>query len=350
MRPVLAFASLLAAPAFGLTPASALTPVERKDVVDGFGAVFCASEAAPSALPLSLWEKGITDAQIEGRALVRRLGREASVQMAERKARTLARMRRYLGYAHGTCTDGRAWAIGLPAPEPLVRQGDELLLPQAALREACESWRVDFARNAGGDAEQLHAAAGKVSLKGLDDGVVSLTCQPHAPGWRGPVEWHMSPVGKAPGTLPPKPEALTVGKSAEEGLIAWVNRIRTAAKLPPLAPRDELTREADMLAIDPSLTHNRKLLRKATEALASQKLRLIGEDRVKGRDTSEMAWLLWHSPRHRALLLDKKATGIGIALRKAGDGELAVLVVAAHDATLVGRSDNGARPDPVRRR
>jgi hypothetical protein len=350
MRPVLAFASLLAAPAFGLTSASALTPVERKDVVEGFGAVFCASEAAPSALPLSLWEKSITDAQIEGRTLVRRLSPEASAKVAERKARTLARMRRYLGYAHGLCADGRAWAIALPAPAPLVRQGDELVLPQAALRGACESWRVDFAKNAGGDAERLHATAGKVSLKGLGDGIVSVTCQPHAPGWRGPVEWHMSPLGKAPSALPPEAEALGVGKSAEEGLIAWVNRIRAAGKLPPLAPRDELTREADMLAIDSSLTHNRKLLRKATEALASQKLRLIGEDRVKGRDTSEMAWLLWHSPRHRALLLDRKATCIGIALRKAQGGDLAVLVVADHDPTLVGRNDKRAKPESATKR
>lgn len=350
MRPVLALASLLAAPAFGLAPASSLTPVERKDVAHGFGAVFCASEAAPSALPHALWEQGITDAQIEGRALVRRLGGEAGARVAERKARSLARMRRYLGYAHGTCPDGRAWAIALPAPAPLVRQGDELVLPQAALREACESWRVDFARNAGGGAERLHAAAGKVSLKGLGDGIVSVTCQAHAPGWRGPVEWHMSPVGKAPAALPPEAEALEVGKSADESLIAWVNRIRAAGKLPPLAPRDELTREADMLAIDPSLTHNRKLLRKATEALASQKLRLIGEDRVKGRDTSEMAWLLWHSPRHRALLLDRKATGIGIALRKAQGGDLAVLIVADHDATLVGRNEKLTKPESATKR
>jgi hypothetical protein len=85
----------------------------------------------------------------------------------------------------------------------------------------------------------------------------------------------------------------------------------------------------NILAVDGSLSHDRLLLKKTAALLEdTAKLRLIGEDRVKGKDAHAMAWLWWNSPRHRSLILNTEATAAGLAARGLGEEQLAVLAVA----------------------
>lgn len=109
-------------------------------------------------------------------------------------------------------------------------------------------------------------------------------------------------------------------------LMSWINAVRRAESLKPVVFKNSLNDEASVLAIDPTLTHNRAMLRKVGDSLDAGNVRLIGEDRVKGRTAEVMAWLLWNSPRHRALLLDKSATVAGLAVKDLRDETLVVLV------------------------
>lgn len=324
-------------------PAIALTPVERKDIADSLGPALCTSPTVPSALPLGLWEKGISDAQIEGRLLEQRFSVEINLSQAQRKAKSLARMRRYQGYAYGTCSDGRAWALALPAPAPLERTGEKLAVPALALHETCESWRVDYARNNGGTSVPLRSHGGTIDIKTLEPGVVSVSCQPRKPRWQGPAQWYLTPIGLAPSAEVPGAESLKNGQTSEAGLIAWINQVRSQNQRRPLVVHADLTSEAGILAIDPSLTHNRKMLTAASTTLAGQKLRFLGENRVKGRDLHEMAWLLWYSPRHRSLLLNEEARWLGVTLRNTREGKLAVIVIGSDATTRIGKNlkENG---------
>ena len=331
MRLVLACLWLLGLPAFGLTP------VERKDIADRIGTILCAGTDSPSALPLALWDRGLSDAQIEGRLLERRFGQEPNLLSAQRKARSIAQMRRYQGYAYGKCHDGRAWALALPAPSPIRRQDTTLHIPVSALTSGCETWRIDYAQNSGGDSIRLEHLTDKIDTKTLAPGILSVSCQPRKPSWQGPVQWFLTPIGAPPSANVPSEEILRTGKNAEKGIIAWINHLRVKLKRAVLVSRIELIHEAGILAIDRSLTHNRKLLRAASSNLSSQNLNFLGENRVKGRNVQEIAWLLWHSPRHRDLLLHKDARLIGITMRKTPQGHLAVIVVGTHDNARIGK-------------
>src|SRR5688572_9449011 len=82
------------------TPAKSAAALKaRTDVGAAFGEAACAGTLTES--PLKAWGAGVYDAQIEGRKLEGLGGKLATPEAAERRARSLARVRRYLGYAHG---------------------------------------------------------------------------------------------------------------------------------------------------------------------------------------------------------------------------------------------------------
>lgn len=311
-----------------------ISAVARPDVSARLGALTCAE--APDNRPIGAWAVGVFDAQIDGRKAEIRAGRSPTEEELARKAHALAQTRGYQGFAHGLCADGTGWAAAMPAPEPLNILKDGTISLPTALDTACESYRVDFAATAG-DAPRALGAPKTIDPKTLGDGVVSVTCQPPKPRFQGPVLWFLAPVGKGPATELPAAAALAEGRGTEEQLIAWVNAVRRGEALKPLVFTKEMRGEASILAIDPTLTHNRAMLRKVGESLASGSVRLIGEDRVKGRDAAAMAWLLWASPRHRDLLLDKKATVAGIATVVTRGETLAVLLVGEDEPLKTAR-------------
>lgn len=299
----------------------------RRDVVEGFGKIAC-DPSGPSAA--KAWAAGIYDAQVEGRKLEPLAGQAVSSDDALRKGKTLAKIRGFGGYAGGLCADGSGWAAAFPAAAPLGRLDAKgrMQLPQQALKHQCESFRVDYAaRDTGAPRELLDVVA--LPLDHLAVGSISVTCQPKSPRWQGPVLWFLLPVGDGPGAVPPEADALVSGADPTASLTTWLNRVRVKEGLLPLESLATLAAEAGVLAVDGDLSHNRELLRKVAGQLAADKLKLIGEDRVRATDAVQMAWLLWNSPRHRGLLLNKEASAVGIALRQLGPEQLAVLITAA---------------------
>ena len=322
---------LVAAPAFAAPPPSSKHDAItwRADVTRMFGGIACAD--AQDDRPMAAWKAGLFDAQLDGRRADLGAGRAPTLDELSRKGHALARVRRYLGYAAGLCKDGSGWALALPAPAPLVIDAKGKISIPKVIASLCESFRVDFAPAGGGAPRELGSIL-SVEPKGLGDGVLGVTCQPPRPRFQGPVLWYLAPIGRGPENAVPAAAALAAaaGQDPAAGqaarLMSWVNAIRRAETLRPLAFKKEINEEASVLAIDPTLMHDRAMLKKVGASLEDVNVRLVGEDRVKGQSVDAMAWLLWNSPRHRDLLLNKTATSAGIAMRTQGGQTLAILV------------------------
>ena len=337
------FGSAVVATLCGASPAptASAPPQWRQDLGPAFGATVCAGEVAGK--PFAAWAAQAYDAQIEGHVVASRSGHAVALDQLGTRARSLAALRYMAGYSFGLCEGGqRGWIAVVPAPKPLVLGQEQVALPVLELERLCSSYRVDFAARDGGAAGGLRSVvinSGIVSVKGMGDGVLSLSCQPRTPRWQGPVLWYLAPVGQGPEMAPPDAESFAVS-SAASALVPWLQRLRAKQGLVPLASSDQLSEAAANLVADASLVHNRQLLQKAAAAAKVNDILLLGEDRVRAHDVASMAWLLWNSPRHRQLLLNNDANAIGLASRAIDDDQLAVIVVGKGQAlnTSVGTS------------
>lgn len=318
-------ASLAALPAFGKTDA------KKRDLGADFSTAVC--DASLGGLPTKAWTLQVFDAQVEGRRITPMGGLKLSQEQLDRKAKTLARLRGAGGYASGLCKDGTGWAVAMPASAAIIAEKNRRVkLPLTDLAANCESYRADFAAAGEGQPKALAIVAGGLPADRLGDGVIGVTCQPKAPRWRGPTLWFLYPTGNGPAASVPEAEifAESPAMPVADLLAAWVNRVRIKEGLKALEFKAELTEQAGLLAVDGSLSHDRNLLKKTAALLAdTAQLKLLGEDRVRGKDAASMAWLWWNSPRHRALLLNPDATSGGLASRGLGEEQLAVLAVAA---------------------
>lgn len=308
---------------------SDMTSVRRDDLPREFSTLVC--EGNMGSLPQIAWNLGVYDAQLEGQFLSRIGLKKLDPTTVAQRAQTLAVMQRAGGYAYGLCDHGRrGWIMALPAPAPILSpSANSLQLPSAALAERCQSFRIDFAGNQDLFPRQLQANNGRLNIDGLGDGVVSLTCQPKTPRWQGPVLWFLYPVGKRSPGVVPAADALTATEDGLNSLHGWVNKIREMAHLAPLVSSEALNDAADKLAVDHSLTHNRTLLKGAAKLLGDLDINMLSEDRIKGPNLHTIAWLLWHSPRHRESILRRDASMVGLSSAGQGHNQMIVLVTGS---------------------
>jgi hypothetical protein len=303
-------------------------PQWREDAVAAFDSVLCAGTSGD--LTVAAQKHGVYDGQIEGAKLSSRDGRPLDLDAAKMRARSIARVKRYTGYAAGQCADGSAWAAAFPAPTTIKFENQSIKLPISALQKQCSDWSVDLATSSA--VERLPASA-TIKVAKEKSGMMSVTCQPRRPRWQGPVVWYLIPVGQGPGGQVPHADMLSLNSGAPASIVAtrlrsWVNAVRGDAKLAPVTVHSHLDAEAELLAIDTSVAHDRLLLKRIANGLPAHDLRLIGEDRARAADLQRVAWLLWNSPRHRALLLDPDATHSGIAIKDVRGEMLAVILAA----------------------
>ncbi|MEN9836258.1 MAG: hypothetical protein RL011_2451 [Pseudomonadota bacterium] len=306
-------ASVLASKAL---PAQAHDPRLRSDLADSLGHVIC--EGQRNAGPLKLWERGIFDSQIDSQLLAEKNGTTPQPPNLAKRARALAALRNAGGYSYGLCNDKtRGWIAALRAPVPvnLVPKELKLKLPQSELNSECSSYQIDFASADDAKVRQLSSNTGDINLSSLGRGVVSISCQPKTPKWRGPVLWYLVPVALTDGPQVPFAALISSTIQSEDPstrLLTWVNRIREKQNLAQLQPQAALKEAASRLSVDRSVDHNRTSLGGSSTLLQKQGIKLLAEDRVIAEDLATMTWLLWFSPRHRASLLRSDARLIGI--------------------------------------
>lgn len=326
MSSFLTLSSLAASPEPGLQ--------HRSDLETALQQSLCAAREVQQALtPLRLWEAGIFDTQMEASWISSDQPIEAAELAAA--ARDQARSLHHRGFAYGLCSPYQAWMISSPAGEPPLAKREEglVFVNSPALAASCAFFEVDAAASSGGIPRSLLAKqkpglqALEINTAYLSPGTLSVSCHPPNPEKRGPELWALLPIGSwDPGAIP---EAQVAHDSDFSSLRTWLQKVRAGHRLPVLrADSPLLSRFAQELLQHESIRHPRPLIRSQTAELKKRRGSWLGENRVKAFSPYEMAWLLWHSPQHRRLLLHAKANAIGLQISQKRPEKLLVMVMA----------------------
>jgi hypothetical protein len=326
------FLTLVATKAIGV-------PQFRTDLVATLGNVFCSPESG--TLTQKAWAQGVYDAQIEGRTLESFTEQKIDEQILQQKAKDLAKQNYHLGFSFGHCPGGMAWMASMPSPEPATIDSlNRLIWPQKTMDQACKNTSADSAL-AKGSMTQTHKTSEHLNLP-EEDGVMTISCWPKTPDWMGPMVWFMAPTGKGPGTFVPQAELFRSENQDSEKLLAWIQQVRKIFKAKEVALGNEsLDRASQLLSVGKTVHHNRTLLKSVNSWLKEDGLQLIGEDRAKAMSARQLAWLLWHSPRHRTLLLDPTASHMSVNLVQDKGESLAVILMAKQITVKVGAKPGG---------
>lgn len=341
----------IAAPAFVL--ASALFAVEgpssrfglphlRSDIGDKLANQLCIGQKGLSIH--DLWGRGIYDAQLEGHFMTIKKGMVAPPELLAKAAEILAGRTDHNGVHYGTCTaNSTGWVITSPAPGNHVKIGDNesINFNWSQIRPYCNEAHIDYAAASGGRARNLmvlkHSNGTEVTVNTafLVPGTVSLTCYPKYGKNLGPELWFLVPVKGGPPAQAPTLEVLVKKPDKPEAaFMRWINELRGSAHLPALArlPSGLGNPGQKLLAQNDTIHHQIAHLEQVQSMLRGSGGLFIGEDRVKGGNWGDMAWLLWNSPRHRDLLLTNKANRLAVTMISAKGEKLVVLTFAKYEA------------------
>lgn len=217
-----------------------------------------------------------------------------------------------------------------------IGQNGLITVPYNSLQSMCSTFRIDFAAQNGGQPKRLAFQEPKPSTKfltidtaPLESGTIALTCYPKEPDWQGPVMWYFAPVKSGPNASVPMAEMLYGKRELRNNLLAWINAVRQQEKLKPLSAGDKhLNMHAQSLTHHPDLLHDRRELASIAELLKSRGRTFLGENRYQGQSNLELAWLLWNSPRHRALILSPQGNYIGMGVQITNEDKFGVIIVA----------------------
>ena len=311
MTPKLISLMLLCSPTL-LWGKSALGLNYRADLREKLGSTICSKNAALA--PQDIWRKGIYDAQSNGE-LVRSVGKPLEISELKRSLIEQAKQHRHFGGSFGACNKNDGWILSTPAPSPILKDGmDTYSITRRDLVQYCRSHRFDYASAEGYSTRQIRSgfktSAGKrisINLALLAPGTLSITCYPKTPKWQGPVTWFLLPVKEGPKGNLPQHEYLAKAANKQASLLDWINAVRGDANLPTLRLASQnIAAVTKPVTSGSGIAHDRRLLKSLRTKLKSQGLKFIGENRAEGESLLDVAWLLWHSPRHRSLILNPK--------------------------------------------
>lgn len=299
----------------------------RKDVQDKLQQVLCVDKIQLDAQKTIAL--GIYDAQIDARIIESIAGNALSGRMLEKKSKALAAMKRYNGYAHGVCSDRKGWVAAFPAPSPLIRTKTGFKVQFKTLETACRNYRLDFASLSGGESQPLTKAS-VLNTQSLGAGMLEITCQPSFPRWQGPIVWYLAPTD-ADASLTGNAPAIEGNAAPTAGIISWISTVRKKQGLAPITINDKVSKSAELLTIDTSVTHNRASTDSLKEKIKNtDNIKILGELRVRGQSAADLTWMIWQSPRHRDLILSREATLYGLHVKQVGT-ELLVVFLAGQE-------------------
>ncbi len=322
---------------FFLYPSLALAVIQpkiRTDLASAFRKVVCNSYI-PSH-PLDLWKLGVYESQISGKIFkpVKNLGlQEDFIQV---QAISNARKNHHHSFAWGSCGNNSSWIATFPAGGRISTTDRQLYkMAKKPLDTYCRSYQADYVSAASGQKKRLAMRQNdnyelEVDASNLNDGTLSISCLPKANDWQGATTWFLAPVKNGPSVKVPFTSNSYFFEKTKENFIKWIAQVRASEGLAPLKTGDiNLDSATKSLAFSNGIIHDRRSKKMVQEIISRSNLQIIGENRVKGRSYMELTWLLWNSPKHRSLLLSKKATHLGIHVKKIGPLKLAVLLSAS---------------------
>ena len=325
-------------------PVRSISPAQhlRPDLKSKWEKRLCTNKTPPT-MP-QLWQAGIYDAQLQAHFMTPKPGMIASDQLMGRAAAILAERASHNGFDYGLCpAQSSGWVITSPAAGDFVQRKNpqSILLSWSAVRPYCQEAHIDYVAAASGRARNLlvltHADLSreiKLDATLLADGTISVTCYPLYGKNLGPELWYLVPVKEGPPAVTPGSETLAQTEALyAPTLLRWINELRASAgvaAVSPLANSHARRLDRRLLAQNDSIHHDIQHLKSVQTMLQRSGGAFIGEDRVKGQDLSEMAWLLWNSPRHRDLLLNTKADSLAVSQINDKTQRLLVLTFAKY--------------------
>ena len=285
----------------------------------------------PEGLPATAAQSA--DSQLTKSKVTRLAAEQAKKQ--DRSSFTIGRCSDSVGY-------GLFFESATPLPTKLALKNNKVQLPVKALKAQCQTYQVAFAPAA--LKSKITSSSQTVAIQKdqfLDmtklepPGSVSLTCLRRDAPAAGPVLlalWpftgHLGPTKGVDALFTYRPESpANCQTMTSKCLLAWINGIRSRSVQQLVSISPDLQALADQAVADSSIRHDRPAMAKAGRGLKA--LDLIGEDRVQGHTLEAMLDLLWFSPKHRDLLLDTKATHIGIGWSTEVLGATAVIMTGA---------------------
>lgn len=225
------------------------------------------------------------------------------------------------GYIYGKCPPkGPTWLLTVSAPyRPLIGKG--YLEFVAELSNYCRDFVAMYAANGLFLPKTLKVTNRRILLPKKGNGIVALACrQPFKGSKHGTRLLYAVPIGKPTTDLVLSKKLVGTDKSS---IIQWLTSVRKTLGRSAVT----LRKLNDSTATRFSVHHDRKELANINKKL--KKYTLLGENRVRAYSLSEALAMLWLSPFHRQLLVDKRARHINITINYRAGQVLLVMLVAS---------------------
>lgn len=253
----------------------------------------------------------------------------------EQFSRNLLRKNFHNSYDLIKCSNELAWLITSPLPEHAIsKKNDRLEVFPSTIGSYCRGLSLDFADKSNARTLNLFKTSSlgvsskpiSIYLGKLAEGFLSVTCLPKQKTL-GPILWALIPTREVSNLV----ETSDFGIS-EQAIFDWINEKRRQVGLKSLSlASGSLLNASRQLAVNSSTVHHDRTLLKQlkNELLTSSFLKIVGENRVRSHDLLKMKWLLWYSPRHRELLLDREASQVALSSQKQHDGSTLLVLLFA---------------------
>lgn len=318
---------------------SRAAPNLRPDLKQGLSEILCSSSHIPKLE--KFWQKNIYDLHIQTHIIDSREIEDLSQSKLQQIAKKFAEKLGMESFASNICPQisghrNRAWIAVLPSKKLSIEKKDEQIkLEITTLQKSCRSYRIDYAPLQLSKSKALMVSTKtdskrflNINTKFLKPGTIGITCYPKYDNNSAPIEWAIIPVHQS--ISKNKYLQLISRIKTERHFKQWINLIRKSLGLSPLNfNNQQITSQMGQLAKQNNTAfHNRSQLHSLKAKLNEKSFRFKGENRALGKSLSEAAWLFWHSPRHRSLLLHPTANFAGLEVMTRSQKTLAVLILA----------------------
>lgn len=286
---------------------------------------------------LDLWKHNLYDAQVQGAVVSIKQGSSLQASDFEKIAKKFADSNFHKGYYWAKCSKDRLLVLSSPSSYPLRKISSKQYELSSMSIKDCSKYSINYAPSESGESKvirpnlEMDAKEDKnlfLNLDILKKGTLSLSCT----NSKNELSLlYLAPV-KDGGQDIPLYTFLKSTLADVSSLVVWINNLRRKEGLSSIDFTDKLLVPiSQQLIKDKRVEHDLKKLQAIRDYLQKKNLRFLGEDRVKAESFEKMMWLLWNSPTHRSLLLEKKATHGSIAYDHAHS--LVSIVLVEHQNT-----------------
>ena len=266
-----------------------------------------------------LWQYNIYDAQVQGAVVNIKSGSTLGASEFDTISKKFAKSNYHEGYYWAKCSNSKLLILSTPSGYPLKKLSEVQYELNPSSLKHCSKYSINYAPSDEGVSKSIRPGIdlGKsggnnlfLNLDLLKEGTFSLSCTTNQ---NELALLYLAPI-KNGGHNIPLHTFLKSTLADVSSLVVWINNVRRKEGLASIDfTNKELIPIGRELIKDKRVEHDLKKLQSVKNYLQSKNLRFLGEDRVKAESFEKMIWLLWNSPTHRSLLLDKRATHGSVA-------------------------------------